>query len=104
MDGLSGPAADCTPERAAKLALWDRFCSENRIAERGVPLFAAAVDGSVEVFPYGRGGCAMLRRSAAMEAMVVEAIEAVLAAAPSEAEGLLYMMHRLGEDGRVVPY
>lgn len=97
LDGLGGP------ERAAKLALCDRFCAEHRIAERGVPLFAAATDGSVEVFPYGRDGRPMLRRSAAMEAMVVEAVETVLAAAPAEAEGLLHMMHRLGEDGGVVP-
>jgi hypothetical protein len=69
-----------TPERAAKLALWDRFCAEH---------------GVVEVFRYGRDGRPMLRRSAAMEAMVVETVEAVLSAAPSDAEGLIYMMHRL---------
>jgi hypothetical protein len=51
-----------TPERAAKLALWDRFCAEH---------------GVVEVFRYGRDGRPMLRRSAAMEAMVVETVEAV---------------------------
>ena len=74
MDGLSGPAVDGGdgyPERAAKLALWDRFCAEHRIAGRGVPLFAATPDGSVEVFPYGRDGRPVLRRSAAMGAMVV---------------------------------
>ncbi len=70
MDGLGGPERS-TPERAAKLALWDRFCAEHRVAGSGVPLFAAAPDGSVEVFPYGRDGLPMLRRSAAMEAMVV---------------------------------
>ncbi len=106
MDGLSGPAVAGGyggPERAAKLALWNRFCAEHRVAERGVPLFAAAPDGSVEVFPYGRDGRPVLLRSAAMEAMVVETVDAVLAAERPAAEGLLYMMHRLDEHGRVVP-
>ena len=106
MDSLSGPGGSATAaasERATKLALWDRFCSEHRVAERGVPLFAAAADGVVEVFPYGRDGRPMLRRSAAMEALVMETVEAVLAAAPADAEGLLYMMHRLDGCGRVVP-
>jgi hypothetical protein len=106
VDGLSGPAVAGGyggPERAAKLALWNRFCAEHRVAERGVPLFAAAPDGSVEVFPYGRDGRPVLLRSAAMEAMVVETVDAVLAAERPAAEGLLYMMHRLDEHGRVVP-
>ncbi len=106
MDDLTGPSGDAAgrmPCVSPKLALWDRFCSEHRVAERGVPLFAAAPDGSVEVFPYGRDGRPMLRRSAAMEAMVVETVEAVLAAERPDAEGLLYIMHRLGGDGRVVP-
>ena len=46
MDGLSGPTVGGGPERAGKLALWDRFCAEHRVADRGVPLFAAASDGS----------------------------------------------------------
>ena len=103
MDGLSDTAADGGPERAAKLALWNRFCAEHRVAGHGVPLFAAAPDASVEVFPYGRDGRRVLRRTAAMEAMVVEAVDAVLAAERPDAEGLLYMMHRLDERGRVVP-
>jgi hypothetical protein len=103
VEGLSGPAVDGGPERAAKLALWDRFCAEHHVAERGVPLFAARPDGSVEVFPYGRDGRPVLRRSAAMETMVVEAVDAVLAAERPDAEGLLYMMHRVGGDCRVVP-
>ena len=106
MDALGGPAGrggNGGPESASKLSLWDRFCAEHRIAERGVPLFAATSDGSVEVFPYGRDGRPMLRRSVAMEAMVVETVDAVLGANPSDAEGLIYMMHRLDERGRVVP-
>lgn len=62
-----------------------------------------APDGSVEIFRYGRDGRPMLRRSAAMEAILMETVEAILAAAPSGAEGLTYMMHRLDERGRVVP-
>jgi hypothetical protein len=106
MDALTKLAErdeDGSRETAAKLRLWDRFCAEHRVAERGVPLFATAAHGSVEVFPYGRDGRPMLRRSAAMETMVVETVEAVLAAERSSAEGLIYMMHRLDERGRVVP-
>lgn len=68
-----------------------------------MPLFAAAPDGSIAVFSYGRDGRPVLRRSAAMEAMVTEAVDAVLAAERPDAEGLLYMMHRLDERDRVVP-
>jgi hypothetical protein len=106
MDALGGPAGrggNGDPKSAAKLSLWDRFCAEHRIADRGVPLFAATSDGSVEVFPYGRDGRPMLRRSATMDAMVVETVDAVLGANPADAEGLIYMMHRLDERGRVMP-
>lgn len=106
MDGLGETVTsggDRDRERAAKLSLWDRFCAEHRVAERGVPLFATTAHGFVEVFPYGRDGRPMLRRSAAMETMVIEAVDAVLSAKASSAEGLIYMMHRIDEQGRVVP-
>jgi hypothetical protein len=68
-----------------------------------VPLFAATAHGTIEVFPYGRDGRPMLRRSAEMEAMVVEIVDAVLGAKPLDAEGLMYVMHYLDQQGRVVP-
>ena len=89
--------------RSAKRALWDAFCAAHGIAEAGVPLFMADPGGAVEVFAYGRDRRPMLRRSAAMEVMVIGTVERVLAAAPGEAEGVLYLMHRLDEAGRVVP-
>lgn len=107
MDAEPGPgaaAADAAvPARAVKRALWDAFCAAHGIAEAGVPLFAADTDGAVEVFAHGRDGRPLLRRSAAMEAMVVGTVERVLAAEPGEAEGVLYLMHRLDDAGRVVP-
>ncbi len=90
-------------ECATKQALWDAFCAAHSIADAGVPLFATGPDGAVEVFGYGRDGRPMLRRSAAMGELLAGTVEKVLASAPGEAEGVLYLMHRLDEAGRVVP-
>ncbi|MFC4170284.1 hypothetical protein [Teichococcus aestuarii] len=87
----------------ARRALWDRFCEEHHIPERGVLLFALMPDSTAAVFPYGRDGRPMLQRSAAMEAMVIDTVEALLAATPGDAEGLLYVMHYLSAQDCVVP-
>jgi len=97
----SGPAIDL--RAGTKLALWDAFCAAHRIAESGVPLFATGADGAVEVFAYGRDGRPMLRRSTAMEGLLIGAVERALAGPPAAAEGVLYLMHRLEPSGRVVP-
>lgn len=97
------PAQAAVPASTAKRALWDAFCTAHGIAETGVPLFAADPDGAVEVFAYGLDRRPVLRRSAAMEALLAGTVERVLAASPGEAEGVLYLMHRLDAAGRVVP-
>ena len=105
MVGLGGavtgtPAAD---GRETKQALWDEFCQAHHIADAGVPLFSATPDGAVEVFAHGRDRRVMLRRSAAMEDLLIGTVEQVLAADAAAVEGVLYLMHRLDAAGRIVP-
>ncbi|WP_162820354.1 hypothetical protein [Microvirga calopogonii] len=88
---------------AHKKALWDQFCEAHSIATRSVPLFAADSMGRVEVVRLGEKQAPFLRRSPAMEDMIGMAVEQVLAAPPDDAEGLLYMMLRLDEQGGVIP-
>lgn len=97
------PPPAAVRERTAKRALWDAFCAAHGVTEAGVPLFATGPDGAVEVFAYSRDDRPMLRRSAEMEALLAGTVERVLASAPGEAEGVLYLMHRLDGAGRVVP-
>lgn len=97
------PMTKQVPERSIKQALWDDFCAAHDIATTGVPLLAADVDGMVEVFGHGQDGRPMLRRSAAMEALLASTVERVLATPQGDAEGLLYLMHRLDAAGHVVP-
>ena len=102
---MSSAASDAVAirERPAKQVLWDAFCAAHDIAGTGVPLFSTDADGAVEVFAYGRDGRPMLRRSAEMEALLVCTVDQILASAPGEAEGVLYMMYVLDAAGRVVP-
>lgn len=102
MDALTAPTAPGVPEHAAKRRLWDEFCLVHAIAGTSVPLFAADAEGLAEVFPYGCDRRPMLRRAPAMESLVVDAVERMLAAPPADIEGVLHVMLRLdGED--VVP-
>lgn len=98
-----GPDVAVVQERATKQALWDTFCAAHSIAEMAVPVFATGRDGAVEVFAYGRDGRPMLRRSVPMQELLACTVEKVLTSAPGEAEGVLYLMHRLDAAGRVVP-
>ena len=102
MSGSSSTTA-AVPERGTKQALWNAFCAAHDIAAIGVPLLAADPDGVVEVSSHGRNGRPMLQRSAAMEDLLTGTVGQVLAAQHGEAEGVLYLMHRLDADGRVVP-
>ena len=92
------------PERGSKQALWDAFCIAHDVAAMGVPLLAADPEGVVEVFGHGQDGRPMLRRSAAMEELLAGTVERVLAVSHAEAEGVLYLTHRLDAGGRVVPF
>jgi hypothetical protein len=87
----------------SKQGLWDRFCAAHNIAAQGVPLFHVGSGGAVDIIASGKRGASLLRRSAAMEGMVGRATAAVHAASPQDAEGLLYLMFRLDEQGGIVP-
>jgi len=50
-----------------KQALWDRFCDEHRISERGVPLFDCHQEGRVDSGPFGKDGRTIPSRSPPME-------------------------------------
>jgi hypothetical protein len=83
--------------------VWDSFCAAHTVALSSVPLFAADAAGDVEIFAYGRDSRPMLRRSRAMRAKIIDTVQTVLSMPVSQAEGVLYMMHRLDADGRVIP-
>ena len=89
-------------ERARKQAIWDAFCDAHDVAQGGTPLFETDEAGNVEVFAHGRDGRPMLRRSAEMAKLLANTVEQVLASS-SGADGVLYLMHRIDTDGRVVP-
>ncbi len=84
-----------------KLALWDRFCTEHRIQETGVQLFASDDSARVASAPFGKDGRLILRRSPEMEALVIREVGRTLSA-DTRNEGLLYMMY-WQEKGRVLP-
>ena len=77
-----------------KIALWNGFCEEHGVAEKGVPLFKC--DGlRVEIISYGRNNRFILRRSEEMEALVINEVEKVLLDFKEGGnfyEGLIYMM------------
>lgn len=105
MVGLSAAVTDIPSAdgRETKQALWNEFCRAHHIADAGVPLFSVTPDGMVEVFAHGRDRRLMLRRSAAMEDLLIGTVEQVLAAEAAAVEGVLYLMLRLNAAGRIVP-
>jgi hypothetical protein len=96
----SGVALGTTATRAD---LWRAFCASHRIALDGVPLFSITPSGQVDVILYGRNARPILRRSDQMQALVRKTVEGILAAPPGQADGLLYMMYRLGRDDEFIP-
>ncbi len=103
MDRLTTAAPFGLGEHAAKRALWDAFCLAHDIAQASVPLLDTDAEGQVEVVGYGRDQRSMLRRSPAMESSLAGTVEQVLGAPAGSAQGVLYIMLRLDETGRVVP-
>ena len=86
------------PRDSVKLGLWDAFCTYHTIANVAVPLFAQA-NGTVVTSAHGHDHRVLLRRSHAMEALVIREVSNVLTPT-SDSDGLLYMM--LWLDGRIV--
>lgn len=100
----SRPSLSNTDQSARKLALWDNFCREHRVAECSVPLFATS-GGSVSVKSYGRDGRTLLERSPEFDRLVIAETGKVLRDYETKAgeyDGLIYMMF-WPEGGRVLP-
>lgn len=80
--------------------IWEAFCSRFDIARKAVPLFDASADGVVTTRQIGRGPSLrpILCRSAAMESMVREETQKLVADWTSglhRLDGLIYMMGHL---------
>src|SRR5690348_8593625 len=74
--------------------LWEEFCSDHNIIKTSVTLFETSGD-VVIVTPHGNDQRLLLRRSAAMEKLVISEVSKVLAdfyLGTEEYEGLIYMM------------
>lgn len=84
----------------AKLKLWEDFVQTHDVIGRSAPLFMEAADGRVETFVYGKNRRLLLRRSPAMDDLVIATVNTCLSAS---SDGLLYMMFRAGTDTPVVP-
>lgn len=100
MDNIDNPNVSSI---AGKKALWQKFCIVHGIAARSVPLFALSDDGSVQILRIGNQRIPVLRRSSAMEDMIGRSVAKILASSPETCEGLLYLMHRLDDQGEVIP-
>lgn len=87
-----------------KREIWDNFCNENKILEKGVPLFKT-IELNVEVFEYGVNQRKMLRRSNQMESIVRDELNKVITDFQNSGdhyEGLIYMMF-WKKEGRLIP-
>lgn len=86
--------------------IWDGFCHEQKIYESSVPLFATDCDLRVQTKIIGKTQVkTLLARSQAMESMVLEQVDILLADLEQGTymyDGLIYVMF-FKEAGRVVP-
>lgn len=76
-----------------KLQLWDRFCTEHKVWETGVELFACDAAGRVASAPFGKDSRLILSRSAEMGALMIREVGHVISQGTNHSEGLLYIMH-----------
>ncbi len=80
-----------------KTELWNQFCRVYRVHEDSVRLFDTENDGvTVRTFAYGRDARPLLRRSAAMDRLVIAETRKVLqdyADRSGRYEGLIYLMY-----------
>jgi hypothetical protein len=84
--------------------IWDTFCQAHAIGAQGVPLFET-VDGIITTVPYGQNRRLILKRSAAMDAMIMREATMVIEdfqAGTTHYDGLIYMMF-WKEQERVLP-
>jgi hypothetical protein len=84
--------------------IWDTFCQAHGIGAQGVPLFET-VDEIITTTPYGRDQRHILKRSAAMDSMIIREATTVIEdfqAGTTVYDGLIYMMFWKDQE-RVLP-
>jgi hypothetical protein len=85
-------------------SIWQKFCSEQRVEQEAVPLFAEK-NGRIEVQRIGNDGRPVLCRSREMEAMVEREVGLVAGDASlggDEYDGLIYLMCTI-DKGEITP-
>src|SRR6516162_10987385 len=112
MDGTTPdyiPRHDSRPAdwNNSRRQLWNSFCQRYRVEEDSVPLFECDANGLVLIKEIGTvRRRKILRRSAAMEALMRQEVEKVVSdhiAATGIYDGIIYVMHTQEADGGVVP-
>ncbi|PRX17187.1 hypothetical protein BX659_1572 [Orenia metallireducens] len=87
-----------------KIKIWNDFCKEYNVLEKGVPLFET--DGLfVNSFDYGKKVRKILKRNEEMENLVISEVNKVIDdfnSGKEDYEGLIYMMYWKRDNG-VIP-
>ena len=87
--------------------IWNTFVECERVAERGVPLFATGANGEVHTNQIGKTAMRkVLLRSVEMEALIIKTVEVLVQDHTNRChqyDGLLYLMHWRDSDGSVLP-
>src|SRR5215813_7691596 len=87
--------------------IWDDFCTTHRIATDSVPLFASDEFGFVETREIGQKvKRRVLGRHGDMEELILRETDILVkdwSQGAHQYDGLIYIMHRRGDDGHVVP-
>ena len=87
--------------------IWDNFCTAHQLASNSVPLFACDKIGFVETKEIGqKAKRKVLVRHRDMEELILKEADILTedwSRKTHEYDGLIYIMHRRGSDGSVVP-
>lgn len=84
--------------------LWDDFCLQHKVIEKGVPLFEVN-ERIVKTFKYGKNNRNMLMRSTEMESFLINEVQKVINDYENKTEkydGLIYMMF-WKKDNKAIP-
>ncbi|KRF67622.1 hypothetical protein ASG99_15075 [Bacillus sp. Soil768D1] len=60
-----------------KIQLWENFCLQHKVIEKGVPLFEVN-EGIVKTFNSGSNNLSMLKRSVQMESLLIDEVQKVI--------------------------
>jgi hypothetical protein len=87
--------------------IWDNFCTAHRLASDSVPLFACDKIGFVETKEIGqKAKRKVLIRHRDIEEVILKEADILTedwTRKTHEYDGLIYIMHRRGSDGSLVP-